>query len=77
MLDSASTKSELHLVHTLTGVPVKEGLAAEHSSELLSNTLEHFWMAVVFPMKVVAILRPLGGMSQMEALTLLGIHSTK
>merc|ERR1712072_587250 len=26
--------SELHLVHTLTSVPVKEGLAAEHASEL-------------------------------------------
>merc|ERR1719178_170316 len=31
--------SELHLVHTLTGVPVKEGLAAEHASELLGHTL--------------------------------------
>merc|ERR1711966_510121 len=33
--------SELHLVHTLTSVPVKEGLAAEHHSELLGHTLEH------------------------------------
>merc|ERR1719360_368179 len=32
---------ELHLVHTLTGVPVEEGLAAEHGGELLTNTLEH------------------------------------
>merc|ERR1712057_50661 len=31
--------SELHLVHTLTSVPVKEGLATEHASELLGNTL--------------------------------------
>jgi len=31
--------SELHLVHTLTSVPVKECLAAEHASELLGNTL--------------------------------------
>merc|ERR1712162_60576 len=31
--------SELHFVHTLTSVPVKEGLAAEHASELLGNTL--------------------------------------
>merc|ERR1712193_510251 len=30
---------ELHLVHALTGVPVEEGLAAEHASELLRNTL--------------------------------------
>ena len=35
------------------------------------------WMAVVLPMKVALILRPLGGISQMEDLTLLGIHSTK
>jgi len=33
--------SELHLVHTLTSVPVEEGLASEHSSELLTNSLEH------------------------------------
>merc|ERR1719486_1390006 len=31
--------SELHLVHTLTGVPVEEGLAAEHASELLGDAL--------------------------------------
>merc|ERR1719502_2618362 len=30
---------ELHLVHTLTSVPVKEGLAAEHAGELLRHTL--------------------------------------
>merc|ERR1711939_851999 len=30
---------ELHLVHTLTGVPVKEGLATEHAGELLGNAL--------------------------------------
>ena len=33
---------ELHFVHTLTGVPVEEGLSSEHGSELLSNSLEHF-----------------------------------
>ena len=33
--------SELHLVHTLTGVPMEEGLSAEHSSELLADSLEH------------------------------------
>merc|ERR1712066_189964 len=32
---------EFHLVHTLTGVPVEESLAAEHTSEVLSDTLEH------------------------------------
>merc|ERR1719465_353189 len=30
---------ELHLVHALTGVPVEEGLATEHASELLGDTL--------------------------------------
>jgi len=34
--------SELHLVHTLTGVPMKECLSSEHSGELLSDSLEHF-----------------------------------
>ncbi|GIL49593.1 hypothetical protein Vafri_5927 [Volvox africanus] len=33
--------SELHLVHALTSVPVKESLAPEHSSELLGHALEH------------------------------------
>merc|ERR1712188_157113 len=33
---------EFHLVHTFGGVPVKEGLAAEHTSEVFSDTLEHF-----------------------------------
>jgi len=33
--------SELHLVHALTGVPVEEGLAAEHGGELLGDALEH------------------------------------
>jgi hypothetical protein len=68
---------ELHLVHALTGVPVEEGLAAEHGGELLDTRLNISWMAVELPTKVAAILRPLGGMSQTEALTLLGIHSTK
>lgn len=32
--------SELHLVHAFTSVPVKEGLATEHSGKLLGDTLE-------------------------------------
>merc|ERR1712100_434211 len=32
---------ELHLVHALTSVPVKEGLPAEHGRELLRDALEH------------------------------------
>merc|ERR1711868_205517 len=30
---------ELHLVHTLTSVPVEEGLTTEHASELLRHAL--------------------------------------
>jgi len=33
---------EFHLVHTFTGVPMEECLTSEHSSELFSNSLEHF-----------------------------------
>ncbi len=33
---------ELHLVHTLTSVPVQECLTTEHSSELLRHTLPYF-----------------------------------
>merc|ERR1712195_453228 len=32
---------ELHLVHTLTGVPVQECLPAKHCCEVLGDTLEH------------------------------------
>jgi len=32
---------ELHLIHTLSSVPMEEGLSSEHSSELLTNSLEH------------------------------------
>ena len=34
--------SEFHLIHTFSGVPVKEGLSPEHASELFSHSLEHF-----------------------------------
>merc|ERR1719373_210218 len=47
---------------------------AVNCSEIL---LKSSWMAVELPMKVEAILRPLGGMSQTAVLMLLGIHSTK
>jgi len=32
---------ELHLIHTLPGVPVQEGLASEHGGELFGHALEH------------------------------------
>ena len=31
---------ELHLVHTLTSVPMQESLSSEHGSELITDTLE-------------------------------------
>jgi hypothetical protein len=34
--------SELHFIHTFTSVPMQEGLSSEHSSELFSDSLEHF-----------------------------------
>jgi len=33
---------ELHLVHFLTSVSMRDGLASEHGREVLSHTLEHF-----------------------------------
>jgi len=39
--------SEFHFVHTLTGVPVEEGLATEHGGELFGDALEHFLDACV------------------------------
>merc|ERR1739838_473616 len=37
----ALSLSELHLVHSLPGVPVQECFAAEHRSELLRHSFEH------------------------------------
>ena len=71
----AVSLSELHLMHSLTYVPVEEGLPEEHGSELLWDVLKSFWMVVLLPVKVTTILRPWGGMLQMAILTLLGIHS--
>jgi hypothetical protein len=34
--------SKLHLVHTLTSVPMQESLSSEHGSELVTDTLEEF-----------------------------------
>ena len=33
---------ELHLVHTLAGIPMKESLATEHGGELVADALEEF-----------------------------------
>merc|ERR1719342_1318243 len=36
----ALSLGEFHLIHTLTSVPVEEGLSTEHSCELLADSLE-------------------------------------
>ena len=36
----ALSLGELHLIHTLTSVPMEESLSSEHSSELLADPLE-------------------------------------
>merc|ERR1719409_963940 len=39
LVELALLLGELHLVHALAGVPVEEGLAAEHHRELLGDAL--------------------------------------
>ena len=34
--------SEFHFVHSFTSIPMQEGFSSEHSSELFSDSLEHF-----------------------------------
>ena len=68
---------ELHLVHAFTGVPVEEGLAAEHGGELLGHALEHLLDGGGVTDEGAGHLEALGGMSQTADLTLFGIHSTK
>merc|ERR1719359_186831 len=48
-------------------------IAVKYSATLLNIS----WIAVELPANATAILRPLGGISQTEALMLFGIHSTK
>ena len=53
--------SEFHFVHTFTGVPVEEGLAAEHGGELFGDALEHFLDAGVVADEGDGHLEALGG----------------
>ena len=53
--------SEFHFVHTFTGVPVEEGLAAEHGGELFGDALEHFLDAGVVTDEGDGHLETLGG----------------
>merc|ERR1719369_26950 len=56
---------------------MQESFAPEHRGELLGDSFEQLLDGCELPMKVAAIFRPRGGMSQTAVLTLLGIHSTK
>mmetsp|Transcript_8948 Transcript_8948/g.24149 ORF Transcript_8948/g.24149 Transcript_8948/m.24149 type:complete len:274 (-) Transcript_8948:278-1099(-) len=53
--------SEFHLIHALTGVPVEEGLASEHGSELLRHALEHLLNGSGVAHKGARHLQALGG----------------
>merc|ERR1719219_1566227 len=75
MFDSAS-------VNSISSIPspvyqCRKALRRNIAVNCSATRLNMSWMAVVFPTKVVAILSPLGGMSQTDDLMLLGIHSTK
>lgn len=48
-------------------------IAVNYSETLLNIS----YIAVEFPIKVEAIFKPLGGISQIDVLMLFGIHSTK
>merc|ERR1711920_236625 len=75
MLDSAS-------VNSISSIPspvyqCKKALRLNIAVNCSEIRLKSSWMAVELPMKVAAIFKPRGGMSQTAVLTLLGIHSTK
>merc|ERR1712017_42355 len=75
ILDSAS-------VNSISSIPspvyqcrkaLRRNIAVNYSPTRLKSS----WIAVELPMKVVDILRPLGGISQTDDLMFFGIHSTK
>ena len=75
MLDSAS-------VNSISSIPSpvyqwRKAFLLNIAVNCSATRLNISWMAVEFPMKVTAIFKPLGGISQMDDLMLLGIHSTK
>merc|ERR1719149_520982 len=74
-LDSAS-------VNSISSMPSpvyqwRNAFLLNMAANWLDRRVQSSCMAVVLPVMVVDILRPRGGMSQMEVLQLLGIHSTK
>merc|ERR1719443_1294187 len=75
MLDSAS-------VNSISSIPSpvyqwRKALRRNMPVNCSETRFHSSWMAVELPMKMEAIFRPLGGMSQTDDLMLLGIHSTK
>jgi len=75
MLDSAS-------VNSISSIPSpvyqwRKAFLLNIAVNCSATLLNISWMAVELPMKVTAIFKPLGGISQMDDLMLLGIHSTK
>merc|ERR1711869_40707 len=69
--------SELHLIHALTGVPVKEGLATEHTGELLGDTLPELLDSGGVTDEDGCHLQALRWDVTDGRLDMLGIHSTK
>jgi hypothetical protein len=75
MLDSAS-------VNSISSIPspvyqCKKAFLLNIEVNCSATLLNISWMAVEFPTKATAIFNPFGGISQMDDLMLLGIHSTK
>jgi len=75
MLDSAS-------VNSISSMPSpvyqwRNALRRNMPVNCSETRFHSSWIAVELPMKIDAILRPLGGISQTDDLMLLGIHSTK
>merc|ERR1712182_11825 len=68
---------ELHLVHAPPVYQWRKALRRNMEVNCSATRFMTSCMQVELPQKPTDILRPLGGMSQMAHLRLLGIHSTK
>merc|ERR1719161_2612214 len=79
MFDSASVNS-ISSSSSSSPSPVyqwRNALRRNIAGNCSATRFQVSWIAVELPMNVVDILRPFGGMSQIDDLTLFGIHSTK
>merc|ERR1719461_1255352 len=75
MLDSASVSSISSMPSPV--YQCKKALRRNIAVKYSATRLNISWIAVEFPKNATAIFKPLGGMSQTDALMLFGIHSTK